>query len=313
MNKCSRDSRRFASSNLLIIYDIEADTETILPEIPNGTRVSNPRDGSAILLPFSLPDFIPEVFAGTAQGWVVEHMLEPRVMPERVHLSNGQILIASGAGTGFAATCQVGDLIGDLDADHAVRTPSLYTPAAPLGRRFSNVGLPTLDVAPVYHLTPITLLPQGNFLVADSNPNSNFTADPSLKFPSELRVETLDPSLMFVDRPRILATPAKIHSTPGSPVTVPISLPPALSLPGARVQASLMDLGFSSHAFHSSARLVFMDATISADRRSLTFLTPPNGRVYLPGPATIVLTIDDVTSEGVWVIMGSGNSPPTLE
>ena len=74
-----------------------------------------------------------------------------------------------------------------------------------------------------------------------------------------------------------------------------------------------MDLGFSSHAFHSSARLVFMDAHIAPDRRSLTFVAPPNGRVYPPGPATIFLTIDDVTSEGAWVMVGSGRPPPTLE
>ncbi|PIL37675.1 hypothetical protein GSI_01369 [Ganoderma sinense ZZ0214-1] len=331
------------ANNQSIIYDIEANTETILPDIPNGVRVTNPMDGSAILLPLSPPDFVPEVLvcggqqvddslqpgnfstqqpatsqcsritltpAGIAQGWVVEHMLEPRVMPELVHLPNGQILVANGAGTGFAATGQVADLVGDSDADHAVRTPSLYMPAAPPGRRFSNAGLPTSDVARVYHST-ITLTPQGNFLVAGSNPNNNFTADPSLKFPSELRVETLDPPFMFVGRPRILSAPAKIPFN--TRVTVPVSLPLALSRPGANVQVSLMDLGFSSHAFHSSARLVFMDATISADRTSLTFLTPPNGRVYPPGPATIFLTVDDVTSEGAWVMMGSGNSPPTLE
>lgn len=74
-----------------------------------------------------------------------------------------------------------------------------------------------------------------------------------------------------------------------------------------------MDLGFSSHAFHSGARLVFLDAEISRDGTSLTFTTPPNGRVYPPGPATLFLTVDDVTSEGAWVMMGSGNSPPTLE
>ena len=76
---------------------------------------------------------------------------------------------------------------------------------------------------------------------------------------------------------------------------------------------ALMDLGFSSHAFHSSARLVFMDASISRDSKSLTFVTPPSGRVFPPGPATIFLTINDVSSEGAWVMMGSGNSPPTLE
>lgn len=52
-----------------------------------------------------------------------------------------------------------------------------------------------------------------------------------------------------------------------------------------------MDLGFSSHAFHSSARLVFMEATISKNRKSLTFTTPPNGKVFPPGPAIVFLTV----------------------
>ena len=74
-----------------------------------------------------------------------------------------------------------------------------------------------------------------------------------------------------------------------------------------------MDLGFSTHGFHVGARLVFMDATISKDKKSLTFVTPPNGRVYPPGPATVFLTIDNVSSVGAWVMMGSGRAPPTLE
>ena len=74
-----------------------------------------------------------------------------------------------------------------------------------------------------------------------------------------------------------------------------------------------MDLGPPTHAFHSSARLVFMDASLSPDRTPLTFVTPPNGRVYPPGPARIFLTITNVTSEGAWVVMGSGNPPPTPE
>ena len=263
------------ANNQSIIYDIEANTETVLPDIPNGVRVTNPMDGSAILLPLSPPDFIPEVLVcggqqvddslqpgnfssqqpassqcsritltpeGIAKGWIVEHMLERRVMPELVHLPNGQVLIANGGGTGFAATGQVSDLIGDSDADNPVFTPSLYTPTAPLGQRFSNKGLPTSDIARMYH-SSITLTPQGNFLVAGSNPNNNFTADPSLKFPSELRVETLDPPFMFVNRPKILSTPEKVPFN--SSVTVPISLPLELSGPGARVQGeSIFCMGF---------------------------------------------------------------------
>ncbi|KAI0080794.1 glyoxal oxidase precursor [Panus rudis PR-1116 ss-1] len=331
------------ANNQSIIYDIEANTETILPDIPNGVRVTNPIDGSAILLPLSPPDFTPEVLVcggtavddrlqpaqlssqipassqcsrikltpeGIAKGWEVEHMLEGRTMPELVHLPNGQILIANGARTGFAAIRQVPDPVGNSNADHAVLTPSLYTPTAPLGRRISNVGMPTTDIARVYH-SSITLTPQGNFLIAGSNPNGNTTVGPGIKFPSEFRVQTLDPPFMFVDRPKILSAPAKIPF--GKKVTVPVSIPASLRRPGAKLQVCLMDLGFSSHAFHSSARLVFMDATLSRDGKSLTFTTPPNGRVYPPGPATIFLTIDDVSSEGAWVMVGSGNPPPTLE
>ena len=352
------------ANNQSIIYDVETNTETILPDIPNGVRVANPTDGSAVLLPLSPPDFTPEVLVcggsnvddsipvqnlssqfpatsqcsritltpeGIAKGWEVEHMLSNRTLHELLHLPNGQILIANGAGTGFAGFGSVADPIGNSNADHAVLVPELYTPSAPLGKRFSNEGLPSAGIARVYH-SSITLTPQGNFLVAGSNPNngSNFTG-PDFKFPSEFRVQTLDPPFMFVERPKILSAPQKLAFN-GS-VTVPISVPESLSHDNAKIQGislnrlmntsracaeylmavSLMDLGFSTHGFHTGARLVFMDATVSEDKKSLTFTTPPNGRVYPPGPATIFLTIDDVSSEGASVMMGSGNAPPTLE
>ena len=255
------------ANNRSSIYDIEANTETPLPDIPNGVRVTNPIDGSAILLPLSPPDFVPEVLVcggtqvddriqpanlsaqipatsqctritltpeGIAKGWEVDHMLEGRTMPELVHLPNGQILVANGAGTGFAAIAQVPDAIGNSNSDHAVLTPSLYTPTAPLGERFSNVGMPTSDIARVYH-SSITLTPQGNFLVAGSNPNANFLAPAAgIKFPSELRVQTLDPPFMFVERPQILSTPEKLGF--GTRVTVPVSIPSSLSRPNAKVQ-----------------------------------------------------------------------------
>ncbi len=124
------------ANNQSIIYDIEKNTETILPDIPNNVRVTNPIDGSGILLPLPPPDYTPEVlicggtavdpaiqpanlssqFPATSQcsritltnegikaGWVVEHMLNPRIMPEMVHLPNGQVLVTNGGRTGFAA------------------------------------------------------------------------------------------------------------------------------------------------------------------------------------------------------------------
>ena len=160
-------------------------------------------------------------------------MLEPRVMPELVHLPNGQVLITNGARSGYAAIDQVQDPIGGSNADHPVFTPSLYSPDLPLGQRISNEGMPTTDIPRVYH-SSVTLTPQGNFLIAGSNPNAQTVVGPDVKFPSEFRVQTLDPPFMFVDRPKILSMPAKLPF--GANVTVPISLPDELSSPDLSLQ-----------------------------------------------------------------------------
>ncbi|THG97889.1 hypothetical protein EW026_g4195 [Hermanssonia centrifuga] len=327
------------ANNQSIIYDIDTGDERILPDLPNGVRVTNPLDGSAILLPLSPPDFTPEVLVcggsnvsdsippdqlssqtpasdqcsritlteeGIQKGWAVEKMLEARVMPELVHLPNGQILIINGGGTGFAAIATVFDPVGNSNADHPVFTPSLYTPTAALGERISNKGMPTTDIARLYH-SSVTLTPQGNFLIAGSNPNANTNL--TVKFSSEFRVETLDPPFMTMARPSIVSAPAKVGF--GQTFTVPVTVPS--SLKATTIQVALMDLGFSSHAFHSSARLVFMTSKLSKDRRSLTITAPPNRNVFPPGPAFIFLTIDDVTSTGARVMVGSGAPPPQTD
>lgn len=153
-------------------------------------------------------------------------MLEGRTMPELVHVPNGQVLIINGGRTGFASVGAPGsipDPVGNSNADHAALTPSLYTPSLPLGKRISNKGMPTTNIARMYH-SSVTLTPQGNLLVAGSNPNGNTTV--GVKFPSEFRVETLDPPFMFVERPKILSMPEKLEF--GSKVTVPIIIPPSL-------------------------------------------------------------------------------------
>jgi hypothetical protein len=142
------------ANNQSIIYDIETQTETILPDLPNGVRVTNPFDGTATLLPLSPPLYIPEILvcggtnasdqtppvnlssqdpasdqcsritltpAGIRRGWVVERMLEGRMMPEMILLPNGQVLITNGARTGYAALGSVGDPVdGQSNADNAV-------------------------------------------------------------------------------------------------------------------------------------------------------------------------------------------------
>lgn len=140
------------ANNQTIIYDVEKNTETILPDIPNGVRVTNPFDGTAALLPLSPPNYIPEVLVcggsnssdqipssqlssqdpasdqcsrltltpeGIEKGWEVEHLLESRMMPEMILIPNGQVLITNGAQTGYAAIGSVRDPVGkQSNADH---------------------------------------------------------------------------------------------------------------------------------------------------------------------------------------------------
>ncbi|KXN92583.1 hypothetical protein AN958_04793 [Leucoagaricus sp. SymC.cos] len=326
-----------AANNQTMIYDIETDTETRLPDIPNGIRVTNPFDGTATLLPLHPPDYIPEVLIcggtntsdqipqgdlssqtpasdqcsrmaltpeGIKKGWEIERMLEPRMMPEMILLPNGKVIIINGAQTGYAAFSTVKDPIGNnSNADHPAFTPSIYSPDAPLGKRISNEGMPTTDIARVYH-SSVTLTQKGNLMIAGSNPNAQVVN--GTKFHSEFRVEYLNPPYMTVDRPQISNTPQKIAFN--TKFHVEVSIPSHLRK--GNIKAALIDLGFSSHAFHSSSRLVFMEAQLSKNGKTLAITSPPNNRVYPPGPGYIFLTVDDVTSPGVKVMMGNGASPP---
>ncbi|KJA24403.1 copper radical oxidase [Hypholoma sublateritium FD-334 SS-4] len=329
------------ASNQTIIYDIEKNTETILPDVPNGVRVTNPFDGSATLLPLSPPLYTPEVLVcggtttspliqptnlssqdpasdqcsrltitpeGIKKGWQVEKMLEARIMPELLLLPDGQVLIVNGAQTGYAAFDTVPDPIGfQSNADHPAFTPSLYNPTVPLGQRISNKIMPTTDIPRLYH-SVASLTPQGNILIAGSNPNGE-VVNGTGEFHTEFRVEYLNPPFMSQQRPVLSNVPSKIAFN--TRFTIGVDIPKGL--PATSIKVALMDLGFSSHAFHSSSRLVFMDATLSFDRKTLSITSPPNNRVYPPGPAYIFVTIDDVTSAGAHVLMGTGAPPPVAD
>ncbi|KAF7325762.1 hypothetical protein MKEN_00426700 [Mycena kentingensis (nom. inval.)] len=331
------------ANNISMIYDVEKNTETMLPELPNGQRVSNPFDGTATMLPLSPPFYIPEILAcggstksdstpaaelsvqdpatsqcarltlspaGIARGWQVEHMPQGRMMPNTVLLPNGEIIIVSGGATGYAAVNSVGKPFGNSNAANPIFTPILYNPSAPLGRRMTQQGLPTSNIARMYHATA-TLTPQGNIMLAGSNPNGNFTIVPpgAPGFSSELRVETLEPPYMRMARPTLSNVPKSIAFN--QRFNIGINIPEGVS--ASSIKVALMDLGFSSHAFHSTERLVFMDAVLSPNRRTLSILSPPNNRVYPPGPGWIFVTIGDATSTAAHVMVGTGESPPVKD
>ncbi|KAK7449324.1 hypothetical protein VKT23_013467 [Stygiomarasmius scandens] len=331
------DGKTFiVANNQSMIYDIEANTETPLPDLPNGVRVTNPFDGSATLLPLSPPDFVPEVLVcggtntsdqldftkfssqtpatdqcsrirltpeGIEKGWEVELMPEGHIMPEILLLPNGQVVIINGGQSGYAAFGTVVDLVSNSNADHPNFTPLLYDPGAPVGMRFSREGLPATDIARLYH-SSTSLTPNGNIFIAGSNPHGGQVMD--VEFPSEYRVEYLNPPYMTVSRPSMTDVPQRVDFN--QRFSVGVNIPNNLN--ASSVQG--IPILISADEFHAS-RLVFMEAELSDDKSSLEILTPPNNRVYPPGPAWIFLTVDDISSIGSQVMVGSGAAPPVSD
>jgi hypothetical protein len=72
-----------------------------------------------------------------------------------------------------------------------------------------------------------------------------------------------------------------------------------------------MDYGFVTHAVHANSRLVYLPCSPDDKVSALTAIGPPDSGVYPPGPAFLVVLVDDVPSEGLKIMVGSGRSPPT--
>ncbi|THV04609.1 glyoxal oxidase precursor [Dendrothele bispora CBS 962.96] len=329
------------ANNQSMIYDIETNTETPLPDLPNGVRVTNPFDGSATLLPLSPPDFVPEVLVcggtntsdqldldfhtfssqhpateqcsrikltpeGIEQGWEVELMPEGHIMNELILMPDGKVMIINGGQSGYAAYGTVMDVVSNSNADHPNFKPLLYSPDAPIGSRFTREGLPATDIPRLYH-SSVTLTPSGNIFIGGSNPHGGEVLDG--EFPSEYRIEYLNPPYMTVSRPALTNFPERVNFN--QRFSADVDIPGNLDI--SSVQVALMDLGFSTHSFHASSRLVFAEAKLSRDKKSIEVLAPPNNRVYPPGPAWMFLTVDGVSSTGKKILVGSGEAPPVAD
>ena len=223
-----------------MLYDWRSNTEQLLPNVPNGVRVSYPMSGTGILLPLSAENgYTAEVMLcggssiddsragyeissdevassqcsritlsaeGIKRGWSVEFMPEARVMLDAVMLPDGKIVIINGAGSGIAGYGNVKNQVGQSNAAHPVMRPVLYDPSTPLGTRFST-GLPTSNIPRLYH-SVASLTPNGSIMIAGSNPNLDRS---NTKFPTEYRVEWLMPPYMDMERPRYEGLPASIE------------------------------------------------------------------------------------------------------
>jgi len=223
-----------AANNDAMLYNWQSNYERRLPPIPNGVRVTYPLSGTVLLLPLSPEtDYTPEILVcggsaiddtrpsweissqepasaqcsrivlteeGITRGWEVEYMPQARVMPDAVLLPTGQVVIVNGAETGIAGYGNVQSQVGRSNADRPTLIPLLYDPRAPAGQRFSSEGMPTSEIPRMYH-SVATLTPNGDIMVAGSNPNLDRSA---MEFGTEYRVEWLRPPYMSQERPVIL-------------------------------------------------------------------------------------------------------------
>ncbi|KAJ7673763.1 glyoxal oxidase N-terminus-domain-containing protein [Mycena polygramma] len=326
------------ANNITMIYDIETDTEARLPDLPNGVRISNPFDGTAQLLPLSPPLYEPTVLvcggsatddtrpvtnlttldpatnqcsritltsAGVARGWEVEHMPETRILMESVMLPTGDVLLINGAQTGYSGYPSVSDSNAtQSNAANPAFRPILYRPEFSAGQRITQDGLPSSDIARMYH-SSASLTPQGNVMVAGSNPHPAVVLPPTT-FPTEFRVEYLNPDFITTNAPRPAIRQAPTQIDFNQKASLNVTIPP--SLRSGDFKVSLMDLGYATHAQHSNSRLVFLEHDLRGDALDIT--APPNNNIYPPGPAWLFLVADGVYSEGVQVMVGDGGDPP---
>ncbi|KAJ7679657.1 glyoxal oxidase precursor [Mycena rosella] len=324
------------ANNISMLYDIETDTETRLPDIPNGVRIANPFDGTAQLLPLSPPLYEPTVLvcggsaaddtlpvtnlstqdpatnqcsritltpAGVAKGWEVELMPETRILMESVMLPTGDVLLINGAQTGYSGYPSVSDADGMSNADHPALRPILYQTEMPAGQRITQDGLPTTEIPRMYH-SSASLTAKGNVMVSGSNPQPAVVL--TSEFPTEFRVEYLNPDFITngFPRPVVVSAPTKILFNQSA--TLKVDIPQSL-LRGP-IKVSLMDMGYVTHAQHANSRLVFLEHVLVGNTLQIT--APPNNNVYPPGPAWIFVVADGVYSEGVLVMVGDGGNPP---
>ena len=233
------DGRIFIAANRdAMLYDWKQNTEERLPQIPNGVRVTYPMTGTALLLPLAPENnYAPEVLVcggstlddtrpgnefsakddlasdqcvrmllteeGIKRGWQVEKMPNARMMPDAVLLPTGAVVILNGAGSGISGYGNVRHQVGLSNADNPVRTPVLYDPNAPAGKRFVSEGLPESPIPRMYH-SVATLTPNGDIMIAGSNPNVDRS---EVAYGTEYRVEWLRPPYMNKQRPVIVAAP----------------------------------------------------------------------------------------------------------
>lgn len=245
-------------------------------------------------------------------------MPEGRTMGQFILLPDGTMLVVNGGlnGTaGYSTQTLVTPSYADMPygmslASGPVGQPALYNPKAPAGKRWTNAGFETSQIARLYHSSAI-LLPDGSVLIAGSNPNVDVNT--TTVFPTTYKAEIwYPPYYAAAQRPVPTGMPKTIsYGGPSFDLTVPAS-----SYSGSANDAAdnttvvLMRQGFTTHAMNMGQRYLQLNNTYTVNQDGSFTLhvaqAPPNPNLFQPGPAFLFVVVNGVPSNGTYVIVGSG-------
>ncbi|KAG7095082.1 hypothetical protein E1B28_005870 [Marasmius oreades] len=261
----------------------------------------------------------PEPLDGSAPKYEQDDdMLETRTMGQFIILPTGQLLVVNGGLNGTAGyadhtgqTALYGDMpFGMSLASGPVGTPALYDPNAKAGRRWTNTGLQTSNIARLYHSSAI-LLPDTSVLIAGSNPNVDVNL--TTHFPTEYRAEIFYPPYFSAStRPQPSGIPTTLtYGGDSFDVTIPASSYSGSSNSAAdNTRVSVLRPGWTTHAMNMGQRYLQLNNTYTVNKDgSLTLHVsqmPPNANIFQPGPAWVYVTINGIPSNGTLVRVGSG-------
>ncbi|KAM5565523.1 aldehyde oxidase GLOX1 [Rosa sericea] len=319
----------FANNRSILLNPTTNKVVRELPVLDGGSR-NYPASGMAALLPIKLNDPNPNVIraeilvcggADPRAGkfvekgiyvtalqdcgriditnpkatWRKEMMPTPRIMGDMVILPTGDILMINGAKKGTA---------GLNFAEDPNVTPVIYKPDNPITRRFME--LKETKIPRMYGSTS-TLLPDGEVLVAGSNPNYyyNFTG---VKYPTELRVEKFYPP--YFDSELVSDRAVIISNYMGKMVNCKRNFVIEFQVKKARVDLSDLKVTmyappFTTHGFSMGQRLLVLAITelkiVESELFRVEVAAPPTAEIAPPGFYLVFVVHVGVPSSGIWL------------
>ncbi|KAF7328074.1 hypothetical protein MKEN_00388700 [Mycena kentingensis (nom. inval.)] len=307
-------SLRIFDGSLMIVGGMHESTPFYNTDPVNSFEFSPPKDGG-------VPRFSP----------FLERTGPVNLFPRAIALPDGKVFMAANNQS----------MIYDIETDTELRLPDI-----PNGVRITNPQDGTITLLPLSppHYIPEILICGGNN-ASDTAPTESLSAfDPAASQCSRMALSPagiakgwevehmpegrIMPDMVLLPDGRVvivnggasgyaafdaIGTMFGISHAPRHQRFVRMMLRRYPSTQSTIHTVSLIDLGFATHAFHSSTVLVFMEFTLSHDHKSLNIVSPPNNRVYPPGPAYIFVTVGGTWSVGARVMVGTGESPPVQD